>query len=88
MHAKTNPKPCGKRLRAKLIALLRMATWALLTAFSLTVSAGCKTRVLVIPADKKVERMESGRNYTPAINGWFVPDARFQEILTELNNKP
>ena len=51
--------------------------------------AGCATtpRVLVIPADRLVERLPAAEAYTPAVPGWFVPDARMQEILHELHAK-
>lgn len=50
--------------------------------------AGCSTpRVLVIPADKKVTRLPAAEAFTPSVPGWFVPDARMQEILHELHDK-
>lgn len=45
---------------------------------------GCQTRVVVIPADKTVTRLEAAEPFTPSIPGWFVPDARMQEILARL----
>lgn len=46
---------------------------------------GClATRVVVIPANKTVTRLEAAEPFTPLINGWFVPDARMQEILARL----
>lgn len=44
-------------------------------------SAGCSTRLVVLPADKTVVRLPANTSYTPAIPGYFVPDARMQEIL-------
>jgi len=41
----------------------------------------------VIPADKKVERMKAETTYTFPSNGWFVPDARMQEIMFQLEEK-
>jgi len=41
-------------------------------------------RVVVIPADKTVVRLEATEPFTPSIPGWFVPDARMQEILGRL----
>jgi hypothetical protein len=35
----------------------------------------------VIPADKTVVRLEAAKPFTPKIPGWFVPDARMQEII-------
>ena len=51
--------------------------------------AGCATtpRILVIPADKEVVRLPAAETYTPAVPGWFVPDARMQEILHQLTAK-
>ena len=44
----------------------------------------CQTKVVVIPADKAVKRVEASKSFTPSINGWFVPDARMQEIIGRL----
>ena len=38
----------------------------------------------MIPADKTVTRLEATESFTPPIPGWFVPDARMQEILARL----
>jgi hypothetical protein len=43
--------------------------------------------VVVIPADKTVTRLEAGRPFTPAMPGYFVPDARMKEILDRLSEK-
>ena len=43
--------------------------------------------VLVIPADRMVERLPAAETFTPAVPGWFVPDARMKEILPELHAK-
>jgi len=53
-------------------------------------SSGCaafRTKVMVIPADKAVTRLEAGQTFTATNNGWFVPDARFQELLHKLAEK-
>lgn len=55
--------------------------------FLLIPSAGCKTRIVAMADDREVVRMPASTPYTPAAPGWFVPDARMQEILTELNKK-
>lgn len=53
--------------------------------FCLILLCGCQsTRVVVIPADKTVTRLEATKSFTPLIPGWFVPDARMQEILARL----
>jgi len=49
--------------------------------------SGCKTRVVVIPSEKTVFRLPAGEAFKPPIPGYFVPDARMLEILTELNRK-
>ena len=53
--------------------------------FCLILLCGCQsTRVVVIPADKVVTRLEATESFTPPVPGWFVPDARMQEILARL----
>ena len=64
-----------KRLRT---ATLRLSMCCLMML--LGTSLGCRT-VRVIPADKAVIRVKAGKSFTPAINGWFVPDARLLQIL-------
>lgn len=59
-----------------------------LIALSMTSCAVLKRKVIVIPADKTVTPLPAGEAYTPDIPGWFVPDARMQEIITELKAKP
>jgi hypothetical protein len=34
-----------------------------------------------------VTRLEAGRPFTPAMPGYFVPDARMKEILDRLSEK-
>lgn len=47
---------------------------------------GCQTPApVVIPADKQVQRLSVGQPFTPAVPGWFVPDARMYEILNRLD---
>ena len=63
--------------------------WRAVTAITLMLGCsptliGCKTRVVVIPGDRAVVRLEPYRPYSPSVPGWFVPDARMQEILNEL----
>lgn len=59
----------------------------LVSTLCLTLLCACQTRVVVIPADKAVTRLEAAEPYTPAVPGWFVPDARMQEILHQLTAK-
>jgi hypothetical protein len=58
--------------------------------------SGCVT-YKVISADRQVLRLQANKPFIPAIDGWFVPDARWQEIrqaiadkieLLETNNPP
>lgn len=58
-------------------------TLTLLIVASLT---GC-SRFMVIPADKAVIRLKAGKTFTPAIDGWFYPDALHQEIGEALDRK-
>lgn len=54
---------------------LSIASW-------MTMSVGCATsKVVVIPGDKAVVYMPAGKPYTPASDGFFVPQARMQQIL-------
>jgi hypothetical protein len=48
---------------------------------------GCKTRVLVLPESQAVSRVEAGKPFTPALPGYYVPDARMREILLQLQGK-
>ena len=41
----------------------------------------------VIDGNKAVQRLPRDKPFTPALDGWFVPDARMQEILHELEAK-
>lgn len=66
--------------------LLRATLWLLIPVW-LVILSGCKTRVVVIPSDKAAIRLPADSPYTPSIPGYFVPDARMLEILTELNRK-
>ena len=66
--------------------LLR-ATWMLSIPVWLAILSGCKTRVVVIPGDRAATRLPAGSSYVPSVPGYFVPDARMLEILTELNRK-
>lgn len=48
-------------------------------------SAGCaSTRVVVIPSDRLVLPLEAGQTFRVPSPGWFVPEARMQEILHAL----
>ena len=61
--------------------------WTLLMCVWLVTLSGCKTRLVVIPSDRAVKRLYSGKAFVPESPGYFVPDARMLEILTELNRR-
>ena len=66
--------------------------WRQVTAITLMLGCspiliGCKTHVVVIPRDRAVVRLEPNRPYSLVVPGWFVPDARMQEILNELGRR-
>jgi hypothetical protein len=65
--------------------LLSLMVMLMLSTFFSTM--GCKTRTVVIPADKAAVRLPANQAYTPAVPGWFVPDARMREILLKLQEK-
>lgn len=58
--------------------LLLLLTW--------TGCAGRKQYV-VIPADREIKRVEASKPFTAAVNGWFVPDARWIEICRAIAEK-
>lgn len=58
-----------------------------LIAFSMMSCSVFKRKVVVIPQDRAVQRMPANKVFTPEIPGWFVPDARMQEIVNELKAK-
>ena len=47
---------------------------------------GC-THYKVISSDKTVRRLQANEPFTPACNGWFVPDARWLEIREAIAEK-
>ncbi|HEY0456831.1 MAG TPA: hypothetical protein VGE41_10685 [Verrucomicrobiae bacterium] len=77
------------KLRGKLssaIRLLPIALWMM-------TSSGC-THYKVISAERAVLPLRTGESFTAPQDGWFVPDARWQEIrqaiarqIQELENK-
>jgi hypothetical protein len=42
---------------------------------------------VVLSADKAVVRLPAGKSYTPASDGYFVPQGRMQDILDRLSEK-
>lgn len=57
------------------------------TLLSTAALTGCATtkQVVVIPSDEAVVAMTHGKPYTPAVDGWFVPNARMLKILNALD---
>jgi hypothetical protein len=41
--------------------------------------------VVVIPSDREALPVVHGQPFTPAVDGWFVPNARMLEILNALD---
>ena len=77
-----------KRRCTKLIWPLRQATKTASIAGLILFCAGCQSpKIVVIPADKKMTRMEAGLIYAFEIPCYHVPDARMQEILQQLEAK-
>lgn len=61
---------------------------ALLSMLSLSAGCGCSTtRVVVISSDRQVVPLNAGKAFRPPVNGWFVPEARMQELLHALERK-
>lgn len=60
----------------------------LLSMLALSSACGCSTaRVVVIPSDRLVVPVSAGKAFKPPVAGWFVPDARMQELLHALERK-
>lgn len=60
--------------------LLSMLAWSVL--------CGCQgTRVVMVAADRVVVPLPAHEAFTPAVPGWFVPEARMQELLRKLELK-
>jgi hypothetical protein len=64
--------------------LLQGMLTVLMLGWILTLT-GCATNLTVIPSDKQVLPMKSGKPFTPQVDGWFVPNARMLEILNALD---
>ena len=47
----------------------------------------CASKVVVIPANKTVEKIHAGKSFRSEFSGWFVPDARMKEIMDALNER-
>lgn len=52
---------------------------AALIAVSTMTLTGC-AHYKVISADRQVHRIRAGEQFRPDNDGWFVPDARWQEM--------
>ena len=61
----------------RVTAMLSMLAWL----------TGCATRVVVIPADRQVIPLAAGQKFKAPSTGWWVPEARMQEILHALEAK-
>jgi len=59
-----------------------------LSMLALSLGCACSTpRVVVIPSDRQVLPVSAGKSFLPPVNGWFVPQARMQEMLHALERK-
>lgn len=63
-HAKTLPKAT---------MLLLTLTWTLL-------ASGCRTELVPMSDERRVETLKAGVPYTPRVNGKFVPDAQYLDM--------
>lgn len=60
----------------------------LLSMLGSSLGCACSTpRVVVIPSDRQVLPVSAGKAFLPPVNGWFVPQARMQEMLHALERK-
>ena len=74
-------KPNQRTRKPSPVAMLLLSTLALTAILT-----GCQgTKVVAISADRQAVPLPAGKPYTPAVNGWFVPDARMIEILDALD---
>ncbi len=53
---------------------------------SLLILTGC-AHYKVISADKTVHRLVAQKPFTPPVDGWFVPDARWLQIREAIADK-
>jgi hypothetical protein len=66
---------------------MRTGRWWLtaMTMISIaSLTSGCASRPVVIPADKVVRQVYAGQVYVVPSDGYFVPKARMLEILDAL----
>lgn len=61
------------------MVLLSMLAWSAL--------CGCRSPVVVVASDRVVVPLKAREPFTPAVPGWFVPDARMLELLRKLELK-
>ena len=73
--------------RKKMHGLLRLVMLTALTGSWMLTATGCRTTptLVIIPQDRLAIRMSAKVAYTPEVNGWFVPDARMNDILNQLD---
>jgi hypothetical protein len=62
-----------------------MMSAALMSLWLLTWT-GC-AHYRVVSQDKTLRRLKAGASVTPAIDGWFVPDALYQEMREAIGNR-
>ncbi len=47
----------------------------------------CASSPHVISSDRTLYRLQAAKPFTPQVDGWFVPDARWQEINEAIADK-
>lgn len=77
--SKSGSTPWTENWRSGMLLLLMLGWTAL---------CGCRSpRVVVVASDRVVVPLKASEPFTPAVPGWFVPDARMQELLRKLELK-
>ncbi|HYF35525.1 MAG TPA: hypothetical protein VD994_09575 [Prosthecobacter sp.] len=75
-----------KSASKKMSRRLQKATTLLLALVTIASSSGC-VRYKLISGDKNPVRVEAGKPFTPATDGWFVTDPWMQENEEALSLK-
>ncbi len=61
-------------------------TSAVLTLLLTLTLTGC-AHYKVISQDRQIVRLQTSKPFTPSIDGWFIPDARWLEIRQAIADK-
>lgn len=76
MNSTVNKSPAKSSITMKLLPIV----------LSMTIWTGC-AHYKVLPSDKTLHRLKAGQPWTPSVDGWFVPDARWLELRQALADK-